>query len=93
MDLWLSFLNFSKRHQTLEEVLRSYGRALDVLGSDWRAWSRDAQDLCKTFEFTCRAACCCLACVSEAAPIWSDYLALLKHAYNVQQKRDACLIA
>eukprot|EP00439_Symbiodinium_sp_Y106_P068241 s2571_g11.t1 len=59
LDLWLSFLNFSKRHQTLEEVLRSYGRALDVLGSDWRA-----------------------------APIWSDYLALLKHAYNVQQKRE-----
>ena len=27
-------------------------------------------------------------CMSEAAPIWSDYLALLKHAYNVQQKRD-----
>mmetsp|Transcript_36083 Transcript_36083/g.83097 ORF Transcript_36083/g.83097 Transcript_36083/m.83097 type:complete len:837 (+) Transcript_36083:38-2548(+) len=59
LDLWLSFLNFSKRHQTLEEVLRSYGRAVDVLGSDWRA-----------------------------APIWSDYLALLKHAYNVQQKRE-----
>ena len=37
MDLWLSFLNFSKRHQTLEEVLRSYGRAVDLLGSDWRA--------------------------------------------------------
>ncbi|CAE7313686.1 CSTF77 [Symbiodinium sp. KB8] len=59
LDLWLSFLNFSKRHQTLEEVLRSYGRALDVLGSDWRA-----------------------------APVWSDYLALLKHAYNVQQKKE-----
>lgn len=36
MDLWLSYLNFSKRHQTLEEVLRSYGRAIDLLGSDWR---------------------------------------------------------
>ncbi|CAJ1341867.1 unnamed protein product, partial [Effrenium voratum] len=59
MDLWLSFLNFSKRHQTLEEVLRSYGRAVDLLGSDWRA-----------------------------SPIWSDYLALLKHAYNVQQKKE-----
>jgi len=59
MDLWLSYLNFSKRHQTLEEVLRSYGRAIDLLGSDWRA-----------------------------APVWSDYLALLKHAYNVKQKKE-----
>eukprot|EP00913_Durusdinium_trenchii_P025135 g23594.t1 len=59
MDLWLSYLNFSKRHQTLEEVLRSYGRAIDLLGSDWRA-----------------------------APVWSDYLALLKHAYNLKQKKD-----
>ena len=24
---------------------------------------------------------------SEAAPVWSDYLALLKHAYNVKQKK------
>lgn len=59
MDLWLSYLNFSKRHQTLEEVLRSYGRAIDLLGSDWRA-----------------------------APVWSDYLALLKHAYNLKQKKE-----
>ena len=59
MDLWLSYLNFSKRHQTLEEVLRSYGRAVDLLGSDWRA-----------------------------SPIWSDYLALLKHAYNLKEKKE-----
>eukprot|EP00931_Biecheleriopsis_adriatica_P105082 TRINITY_DN79677_c0_g1_i1.p1 TRINITY_DN79677_c0_g1~~TRINITY_DN79677_c0_g1_i1.p1 ORF type:complete len:850 (-),score=186.97 TRINITY_DN79677_c0_g1_i1:79-2604(-) len=59
LDLWLSYLNFAKRHQTLEEVFRAYGRAIDLLGPNWRS-----------------------------APIWSDYLALLKHAYNVQQKRD-----
>lgn len=59
LDLWLSFLGFSKRHQTLEEVIRNYQKAVDMLGTDWRS-----------------------------APIWSDYLALLKHAYNVQQKRN-----
>jgi len=59
LDLWLSFLNFSKRHQTLEEVLRSYGRAIDLLGSDWRS-----------------------------STIWSDYLALLKHSYNVKMKKE-----
>mmetsp|Transcript_51883 Transcript_51883/g.93427 ORF Transcript_51883/g.93427 Transcript_51883/m.93427 type:complete len:846 (+) Transcript_51883:38-2575(+) len=59
LDLWLSYLNFSKRHQNLEEVLRSYQRAIDLLGTDWRA-----------------------------APIWTDYLALLKHAYNVRMKKD-----
>eukprot|EP00933_Yihiella_yeosuensis_P050692 TRINITY_DN48484_c0_g1_i1.p1 TRINITY_DN48484_c0_g1~~TRINITY_DN48484_c0_g1_i1.p1 ORF type:complete len:846 (+),score=196.37 TRINITY_DN48484_c0_g1_i1:101-2638(+) len=59
LDLWLSFLNFSKRHQNLEEVLKNYQRAIDMLGSDWRA-----------------------------APIWTDYFALLKHAYNVQLKKE-----
>ena len=24
----------------------------------------------------------------QAAPVWSDYLALLKHAYNLKQKKD-----
>ena len=72
MDLWLSYLNFSKRHQTLEEVLRSYGRAVDLLGSDWREplWTEQ------------------LGPVAEASPIWSDYLALLKHAYNLKEKKE-----
>mmetsp|Transcript_154807 Transcript_154807/g.269121 ORF Transcript_154807/g.269121 Transcript_154807/m.269121 type:complete len:874 (-) Transcript_154807:120-2741(-) len=37
LDLWSSYLNCVKRYQPLEEILRGYQRAIDVLGTDWRA--------------------------------------------------------
>jgi len=42
LDLWSSYLTFCKRHRPVEEVLRAYQQATDLLGTDWRAgvlWS------------------------------------------------------
>lgn len=59
LDLWTQYMAFCKRFLPLEDVLRAYQRAVDLLGTD-----------------------------SRAGLMWTEYLALLKHAYNVQQKRE-----
>jgi len=37
LDLWSSYLTFCKRNLPVEEVIRAYQRAVDLLGTDWRA--------------------------------------------------------
>jgi len=37
LDLWSSYLAVCKRHQPLEEIFRAFQRAVDLLGTDWRA--------------------------------------------------------
>jgi len=59
LELWLSYLGFCKRLLPLEDVLRAYAQAVDLLGTD-----------------------------SRGGLLWAEYLALLKHTYNVQQKKD-----
>jgi len=59
LDLWTSYLGFCKRFYSVEDVLRGYQRALDLLGMDPRA-----------------------------GLMWAEYLSLLKHIYNAQQRKE-----
>lgn len=58
LELWSSYITSCKRYQSLEDIFRAYQRAVELLGTDWRA-----------------------------GPLWSEYIALMKKAYNLQQKK------